>query len=325
MRITTAFMIFLTLLFSGAWAVGQEPHVLRVDVSLVTLDAEVTDATGRPVNTLTKDDFQVYENGVLQDLRSFDSVDTPYNILLLFDCSTSTQPHWPFLLEAMNRFGKTLRPQDRIQIAQFGGGFRILRKWFARTDAAIDVKVEPGDGVCAGTDVYGAMEETIAQLKDVKGRKGSIVLTDGVHNGIPFAEGNAAALLRNRYTDSINDKNFQKLLKSVVGSGVGFYFVAVDTDLNPHEFNPDGIYNKQQVRSRIEVLASASGGKVVYPKKPDEVVKLYEQLAHDLGTSYSLGYAPSMPAKDGTLRKIEVRVRDRALRVKQSRDSYTAQ
>jgi Ca-activated chloride channel family protein len=325
MRITTAFMIFLTSLFSGAGAVGQEPHALRVDVSLVTLDAEVTDATGRPVNTLTRDDFQVYENGVLQDLRSFDSVDTPYNILLLFDCSTSTQPHWPFLLEAMNRFGQTLRPQDRIEIAQFGGGFRILRKWFARTDAAIDVKVDPGDGVCAGTDVYGAMEETMAQLKDVKGRKGSIILTDGAHNGIPFGEGNAASLLRNRYADSVNDKNFQKLLKSVVGSGVGFYFVAVDTDLNPHDYNPDLIYNKQQIRSRIEVLASSSGGRVVYPKKPDEVVKLYEQLAHDLGTSYSLGYAPSNPGKDGTVRKIEVRVRDRALRVRQSRDSYTAQ
>jgi VWFA-related protein len=169
------------------------------------------------------------------------------------------------------------------------------------------------------------MEETMDQLKDVKGRKGSIILTDGAHNGIPFAEGNTAALLRNRYVDSVNDKNFQKILKSVVESGVSFYFVAVDTDLNPHDFNPDGIYNKQQVRSRIEVLASSSGGRVVYPKKPDEVVKLYEQLAHDLGTSYSLGYAPSNPKQDGTLRQIEVRVHDRALRVRQSRDSYMAQ
>jgi hypothetical protein len=218
-----------------------------------------------------------------------------------------------------------LRPQDRIAIAQFGGEFKLLRKWFARTETAIDVQIDPGDGVCSGTDVYGAMEETMELLKDVKGRKGSIVLTDGAHNGIPFGEGNATALLRNRYVDSVNDKNFQKLLKSVVGSGVGFYFVAVDTDLNPHDFNPDAIYNKQQIRSRIEVIASSSGGKVVYPRQPEEVVKLYEQLARDLGTSYSLGYAPSKPGKDGTLRKIEVRVRDRALRVKQSRDSYTAQ
>jgi VWFA-related protein len=223
----------------------------------------------------------------------------------------------------------TGRPLNtRLAIAQFGGGFRILRRWFSRTESSADVQVDPSDGVCSGTDVYGAMEAAMDQLKDVKGRKGSIILTDGVHtspNGIPFAGGNAASFLRNRYVDSVNDKDFQKLLKSVVASGVGFYFVAVDTDLNPHDFNPDGIYNKQQVRSRIEVLASSSGGKVVYPKKPDEVVKLYEQLARDLGTSYSLGYAPSKPAKDGTLRKIEVRVRDRALRVRQSRDSYTAQ
>jgi len=100
--------------------------------------------------------------------------------------------------------------------------------------------------------------------------------------------------------------------------------VAVNTDLNPDEFNTEEIYNKQQLRSRIEVLASASGGRVVFPKKPDEVVKLYEQLAHDLGTSYSLGYVPTNVARDGTYRKIEVRLRDRSLRLRQSREGYTA-
>src|SRR5689334_56293 len=66
---------------------GQEPPTLRVDVSLVTVDVEVTDAAGRPVNTLKREDFEVFENGTLQSLRSFDSVDAPYNIMLLFDCS----------------------------------------------------------------------------------------------------------------------------------------------------------------------------------------------------------------------------------------------
>ena len=325
MRTSTKFAILLVGLLSVVWVFGQQPLELRVDVSLVTLDVEVTDSAGRPVSTLTQEDFQVYENGMPQTLRSFDSVETPYNILLLFDCSASTQPDWPFLVEAMNRFGQMLRPQDRIEIAQFGGRFKILRKWFGRADKASNVNVQPNDPVCAGTDFYGAVDQALNELKNVKGRKGTVMLTDGGHNDIPYRPGNDAASGRGRYVDSVDDRDFQRRLRAVAGSDVSFYFVAVNTDLNPDDFNPDDIYNKQQLRSRIEVLASTSGGRVAFPNKPDEVVKLYEQLGRDLGLSYSLGYSPSNLKKDGTYRKIEVRVLNPSLRIKQSREGYTAE
>jgi len=324
MRTSTTFAILLAGLIPVVWVFGQQPLELRVDVSLVTLDVEVTDSMGRPVSTLKQEDFQVYENGMLQTIRSFDSVETPYNILLLFDCSASTQPDWPFLVEAMNRFGQMLRPQDRIEIAQFGGRFKVLRKWFGRAERGANVNVRPTDPVCAGTDFYGAVDQALSELKSVKGRKGTVLLTDGGHNGIPVQTGNDAAAGRTRYVDSVEDREFQRRLKSVAGSDVALYFVAVNTDLNPDDFSPEDIYNKQQLRSRMEMLASASGGRVAFPRKPDEVVKLYEQLAHDLGLSYSLGYSPANSKKDGTYRKIEVRVLDRSLRVRQSREGYTS-
>jgi len=325
MRISTALTVLLAGLFGAAWVFAQDPPVLRVDVSLVTIDVEVTDSVGRAVNSLTREDFQIYENGALQDIRSFDSVATPYNIILLFDCSPSTEPAWPFLVEGMNRFGQTLRAQDRMAIAQFGGGFKLLRKLFSRTEESIEVAIQPRDLVCGGTDLYGAMDRALEELKTAKGRKGAVILTDGEHNRIPHQKGTEFLLDRPRYVDSVDDKDFQKILRAVAGSGVALYFVAVNTDLNPDEFNAEEIYNKQQLRSRMELLASRSGGRVAYPKKPVEVVKLYEQLAHDLGTSYSLGYVPANMAKDGTFRKIEVRLRDRTLRVKQSREGYSAQ
>jgi len=126
MRTFSALTILSVGLLGVAWGFGQDPLALHVDVSLVTLEVEVTDSAGRPVNTLKKEDFQVYENGTLQDVRSFDSVETPYNILLLFDCSPSTEPDWPFLVEAMNRFRQMMRPQDRMELAQFGSGFKVV-------------------------------------------------------------------------------------------------------------------------------------------------------------------------------------------------------
>src|SRR5262252_4026526 len=120
------FGLLLTLMTAvGALALpAQEPFKFEVDVSLVTVDVVVSDSAGRPVTTLTKDDFEVYEDGKLQEIRSFEPVDSPYGVLLLFDCSTSTQPLWPFLVDSMNAFTAKLRPQDTIAVAQFGGSFK---------------------------------------------------------------------------------------------------------------------------------------------------------------------------------------------------------
>jgi hypothetical protein len=149
-----------------------------------------------------------------------------------------------------------------------------------------------------------------------------VVLSDGQHVGIPFQPFNKTPLGRQRNVDADKDREFQKLLQTVGKSDVSCYFVAVNTDLNPDDFNVDEIYNRQQYRSRMELLAARSGGRVVYPKAPDQVVGLYEQLARDLGTSYSLGYVPNGKS-DGTFKKIEVRVADKSLKVRQSREGYS--
>ena len=75
---------------------------------------------------------------------------------------------------------------------------------------------------------------------------------------------------------------------------------------------------------RIEQLAKVSGGRVVFPRNPGDVVPMYEQIGKELGTSYSLGYAPEVPLDDGKHHKIEVRLKNRNLKVRQSRDGYSA-
>jgi VWFA-related protein len=336
MRSVLTVAILAVSLIVSVRILGQESLRLSVDVSLVTVDVEVTDSSDRLVTTLTKDDFQVFEDGTQQELRSFDSVDTPYNILLLFDCSPSTEPNWPFLLQAMNRFTQTLRLQDRVAIGQFGGGFKILQKWFAASSSSLEVKVQTRDPVCSGTDFYAAVLRSVEELRTQKGRKGAVILSDGVHVGIPFQRGNnGGASSRARYVDSVDDAGFQKVVRGISESSAVLYFVAVDTDLNPGAvrtgegsgggtFNPEEIYNRQQIRARLERLAARTGGRVVFPHKPDEVVGLFEQIGRELGKSYSLGYVPANPQRNGAFRKIEVRVRDRALHVRQSREGYEA-
>ena len=118
-----------------------------------------------------------------------------------------------------------------------------------------------------------------------------------------------------------------------------FYFVAINTDLNPDEigrpgpqvragsgtYNPELIYNMQQARSRMEQIANVTGGHVAFPKKPADVAVLYEEVAREFGTNYGLWYSPmnNGSADNSKERKIEVRVSTAGLTVKQNRESYT--
>jgi VWFA-related protein len=229
-----------------------------------------------------------------------------------------------------------LRPQDRIEVAEFGSGFKVIQRWFSRTDGSVNVPIQTNDSVCYGTDFYGAIRKGIDELQSVKGRKGVVILSDGAHQQIPFQSAKSNPLNGSRYVDAVDDSDFQKTARTAANNAAVLYFVAVDTDLNPDRgrsgtaigpgvYNPEEIYNKQQIRSRIEQLASVSGGRVVFPEIPEDVIRLYEQMARELGSSYSLGYAPPADRKDGgAYHKIEVRLRDRSLKIRQSRDGYTA-
>jgi len=323
-------LLLLMMIAIGALAhPAQEPFTVKVDVELVTVDVIVSDAAGRPVTTLTRDDFQIYENGKLQEIRSFEPVDSPYGVLLLFDCSTSTQPLWPFLVESMNRFTARLRPQDTVSVAQFGGSYKTLLDWKPRGSGGMAIQIQSDDRSCNNTDFYGAVSQGLLELRKTFGRKGAVILTDGVHNGIPIQRPGSSGGAPRR-VDPADDSGFQKVLRQVRASDVVLYFVAVNTDLNPAgvgssrgKYNPDDLYDTMQVRARMELLAEVSGGKVVFPREPGDVVPLFDQIGRELGTSYGLGYPPPS-GQNGTYRKIEVRVRDKALQVHQSRTGYEA-
>ena len=95
--------------------------MMKLDSNSILIDVTVTDSAKKPVTNLPRDEFSIYEDGKLQELTGFYSVETPYSILLLFDRSTSTENQWPLLQTALERFFDALRPQDSVSIATFTG------------------------------------------------------------------------------------------------------------------------------------------------------------------------------------------------------------
>src|SRR5262245_18458010 len=107
-------------LICGTGVLAQDSlYTLKVDVSMVSVDVAVFNTAETPVPGLTKQDFVIYEDGRRQEIQSFASLDTPYNVLLVVDRSGSMASVFNFLINAVNRFIANLRGQDQFALATF--------------------------------------------------------------------------------------------------------------------------------------------------------------------------------------------------------------
>ena len=323
---------------SGTLVLGQGPdYTLKVDVPYVSVDVMVQDAGGKMINDLSANAFSVYENGIRQEVVHFLPVSTPYNILLLFDRSGSTQDKWLLMQRAVAGFITSLRPQDRIQIATFDYEVETQLPWTSDRRKALGILPQLiRANRIGGTDFYRSVEQTLRhEFKKMDGRRALVVLTDGRDTSL-YKD----AVNRNRLVEPKNDRPYQRLVKLARTQRIPIYFVAFNTDKNfqpnliggdeyrslrvifPNSSLPDQYLTA--VRARMEEVAEASGARVLFPDRLEDIVPLYQQIANELGTSYTLGYISSNGATDGSFRRIEVYATEADVRVTQSRSGYYA-
>src|SRR4026207_1603881 len=140
MRRALLLMAVVPAIVAGTFPQENVPN-FKVDVPLLSLDVGVVDSSNRPIANLTKDDFLVYEDGEPREIKHFSDVDTPYNVLALFDCTGSTRDAWPFLLQSLNSFIGTVRPQDRLAVAAFGSPTSTILDWTTRSTGNLNVQM----------------------------------------------------------------------------------------------------------------------------------------------------------------------------------------
>jgi len=315
-------LIFLLFLLScSTWLLSQSaPFTVNVDVPLVTVDFTVKNSTGKLITDLNRYDFEVLDNGEPRDIQNFSPTRTPYNVLLLLDCSGSTRDRLNLLVSALARFADQLRTQDKAAVAVFGEKVDVVMDWSTDKTKAINI---PDSPMCNGTNFYDALEWAEKKLHGASGRRGMLVFTDGRESNAARKSIIEDGLRLRRVVPPLEDRAFMNILKGAKESDAPFYFVAVDTDINPGKAYGGPIPDLQQFRARMEMLAKETGGDIVYPKTPAEVVPLFLQIGRELGFSYSLTFTPPR-TRDAKPHKFEVRVRGQNdYFVQQSRSTYT--
>lgn len=305
---------FALLLLAGAAAQAQEADdVVRTDVSLVQLNIGVVDNRGRAITSLSRSDFAVYEDGVKQPILYFEPTTAPFSLVLMLDTSGSTINFRQQLKQAAWRFLDALAPEDRVEVIQFNAKIKTLAPFTTdRRKTAFGIELAEGAGE---THFYEALRYALKTLeKEEKRRKAIVVLTDGLDTHMRNSDRSLAAKAQ---TDeaAINaiNPNASSELNSVLNLadrlGVTIYPLALPSGDPKRLPLPDpvinGIYGA--ARSRLQLLADRTGGRLNDIKRLDQMARLYVEVAADLRSLYTLGYQPkSDRPRDGKWREVRV-------------------
>lgn len=319
-------LFFLLLAVAGAF--GQDDESVRVDSSIVRLNVGVTDFRGRPITSLGRGDFSIYEDGIKQDITRFETTSAPFSVVMLLDMSGSTKSFRQNIQLSATRFLDALGPEDRIAVIEFYSKINLLNDFTTnRNVAAHSISVANGQG---DTNLYKAIQFALDRLSTEKSRrKAIVVLTDGVDTD---AQSDDRKLLASAKDDEVAGKiipgdnsALNRLLNRSDAQGVTIYPLALPTG-DPARLadpTPRQIAMYKAARERLQMIADRSGGTLNAINRLEEMGLLYAKVAADLRTLYTLEYQPANDKRDGRWRAIKVEVSDPEL-IARSRQGYFA-
>lgn len=291
----------------------EEPTI-RVDVDLVNVLFSARDKRGALVPDLTKDDLQVYEDGKLQEIRSFvRESDLPLTVGLLVDVSRSQEN----LIEiekraAVSFFRTVLKQRDMAFVISFGSEAELLQDLTSspriletglqglRVDGSAYTSINPGTipGTPRGTILYDAVFlATEDKLKGEVGRKVVVLITDGMDQG--------------------SRKTLQQAVEAAHRADAVVYSIYYVDPTNYH-FHMYGVTD-----SYLKKMSEETGGRVFRVDRKLGLPEIFQQIQDEMRTQYALSYSSSNPARDGGFRKLEIRPKNKELRV-QARKGYYA-
>jgi Ca-activated chloride channel homolog len=268
--------------------------VVKVDSSLVVLNAIITDSNGRHVSGLKQNQFTILENGVEQQISTFTTEETPYAAVVLLDASGSMEERIALARSAAIRFLDGLRENDNAEIYRFDSKVTLVQKFSNSRDVdekLFDIKA---DGMTALNDaIYQASTDLSTRPEK---RRAIIVLSDGM--------------------DTYSGKSTDKALKAALAANAIIYTVDMSS------LTIDG-KTRLQNQGVLRNYAEKTGGMFIATPGGAAMRSAFEAIVDELGQQYTIAYEPKNMNKDGKWRAIEVRVAKSNLTIR-TRKGYHA-
>lgn len=272
---------------SGQAPAAARPPSFRSGVDIVSLSVTVTDASGRYVGGLAREDFEVVEDGVRQDVAFFDRSNMPIALSLLLDTSASMSDRMATAQEAAAGFARRLRPQDLGELIDFDHDVKVLQP-FTRDVAALERAIR---STTAGgsTSLYNAIYISLKELAKVRAKSEEDVRRQAI---VVFTDGE----------DTSSLVSYESVLDLTKRSETAIYTIGLRStaELASKAYSEADFVLRQ--------LAQESGGRPFFPTRIEELAAVYTQIADELASQYVVGYVSKNPKRDGGWRRVAVRV-----------------
>jgi VWFA-related protein len=258
---------------------SHSDYVISETVNLVELPVTVRDSKGQFVSGLEQPNFQVYENGLMQEVTLFRNEDVPVTAGLVVDHSGSMGNKRDEVMQGARAFVQASNPQDRDFVVNFSDtvtfGLPLDIPFTSNTeDLQAALFATPLSGKTA---LYDAVVAALERLqKDKRDKKVLLLISDG--------------------GDNASRHNFSEVLRMAQAANVVIYTVGL-FDENAADQNP----------KVLKKFATDTGGQVYFPMSPREVVSVCKEIAADIRHQYTLGYSPPNP-ESGGYRPVRVKV-----------------
>jgi Ca-activated chloride channel homolog len=280
-------ILFLITVSSRARAQESAPspphpvneYAIKVNVDMVVLRATAQDRKNILVSGLNKDNFQVYEDGVLQPIKYFSQEDVPVTVGLVVDNSGSMKSKRQDVIAAAVAFARSSNPQDQMFVVNFNEKVSLgLPGDIAFTDQVTQLQVALSRVAADGeTALYDAVAVALEHLKKGdRDKKVLIVVSDG--------------------GDNASKHKLSEIMALVGQPGVIIYTIGIFDDQDA-ERNP-GVLKR---------LAKETGGASFLPESLADVTPICERIARDIRNQYNVAYVPTNRKRDGTYRVIQVK------------------
>ena len=305
----------LCVLASGLLAAfPQDQQVFRVGLDTVPVYATVTDKSGRLVPDLTRDDFQIFDNGKLQPLTIFDNSPQPIRLIVMLDVSGSMAGNVQLVRAACEQLFTQLRDDDQVKIGTFGNEITIMPA-FTRDVITLLAAVPATIPENAPTPLWRAVDNALGQFGEAGGRRVILVLSDG-KNGGPMKFGE-------RFISVLD------VIDRAQREDVMIYAVGLQSRFRGGTMRGGGIGPGALGASLADTLpdpelpkaAEETGGGYIEIRPRDDLGAGFARVADELHRQYLLGFAP--PATDGKLHEIEIKVKPRDMKPR-ARRNYLA-
>ena len=311
-----------------AAAVAQDDDPIRVDSSIVRLNVGVVDQRGRPITNLTRADFTVYEDGVKQEIASFEPSTAPFSVVMILDMSGSTLGFRQVIMLSAFRFIDALLPEDRVAVVEFYDKVNLLNDFTTnRRSIGNSLNLANGRGK---TQLFKALDFSLDKLsKEKSRRKAIIVLTDGVDTAVRDKDRQFLERLSDTQISTAIKPEASDILSRVLdrsdAQGVTIYPLALPTGdpgkLAEPTLRQVAMY--QAARSRLKIVADRTGGSLNAIKNLEDMGKLYSTVAAEIRTLYTVEYSPANIKRDGKWRTVRIDVTNPAL-ISRTRQGYFA-